>query len=815
MNKESIDIIGMSCANCASTIEKGLSSIDGVDLASVNFASEKAKIVFDENKVKLSELEEKIKELGYDVVSNRVDTSGSVDLNLTGMSCANCSLTIEKALSNTDGVESVSVNFASEKAHVVFDKLKINTGEIIKIIEEVGYGATEIVSYENTTGEDEKQRFTRKLGFSALISGLLAFPLILSMLFSMAPIAAIREYGILLHNPVLQWILATPVQFIIGFRFYKNAWKALKVKSAGMDLLVAIGTSAAYFFSIYTGFFATHEGSQHELYFEASAVVITLVLYGKYLEALAKSKTSDAIKKLIGLQAKTARVLKTDENRNQKETEVLIEHVVPGDIIVVYPGEKIPVDGIIIEGTSAIDESMLTGESIPAEKKSGDSVVGASMNQFGSFKMKATAVGKDTMLSQIISVVEEAQGSKAPIQNLADKVSGVFVPLVISAAFITFLIWTFVFGDFTSGLINAVAVLVIACPCALGLATPTALMVGTGRGASQGILIKNAEALELAGKIKTIVLDKTGTITQGKPLLQDVITFGSYSIDDLLKTAGMAEKKSEHPLAKAIVKASNEKFIELDEPINFEAFPGKGVSALIQMNHENKTVKVGKPFWIEENITMNTDMHKKITNLENSGKSVMMIQIDQKIEGLLTLADTVKPESKNAIAALKKMGITVYMITGDNAGSAHNIASQVNIDHVISGILPEGKAAEVKKLQEHGILVAMVGDGINDAPALATADVGMAIGTGTDIAMESADITLIHGNLVSIVRAIGLSRLTMAKIKQNLFWAFFYNSLGIPFAALGFLNPVIAGFAMAMSSLSVVSNSLSLKWKKF
>jgi Cu+-exporting ATPase len=840
MNKESIDIVGMSCANCATTIEKGLNSVEGVASASVNFASEKALVVYDEKKVRMSELEQKIKELGYDVASHLVKSSGSVDLNLTAMSCANCALTIEKALSSLNGVQTATVNFASEKAHVVFDASKINAAKMIKAVEDAGYGATEIVSRENKTGEDEKQKFTRRLGLSALISGILSLPLVLAMVFAMLPIASLQEFGLLLHNPLLQLLLATPVQFIIGFRFYRNAWKALKVKSAGMDLLVAMGTSAAYFFSIYTGFIQGHGPglrSGHELYFEASAVVITLVLYGKYLEALAKSKTSDAIKKLMGLQAKKARVLRPGENTGEnindansklQEIEVLIENVVPGDIIVVYPGERIPVDGVLIEGNSAIDESMLTGESLPVEKKTGDKVAGATMNQFGSFKMKATAVGKDTMLSQIISVVEEAQGSKAPIQNLADKVSGIFVPAVISVALLTFLTWYFVFGDFSSGLINAVAVLVIACPCALGLATPTALMVGTGKGASHGILIKNAQALELAGKINAIILDKTGTITQGKPVLTDVISLGNYAADELLNIAAAAEKKSEHPLAKAIVKAAKEKKVEksfqIVDPTSFEAVPGKGVTAVIRIHNEDKTVSVGKPDWFTvnsttpPNSTINFNLKKideNIKELENSGKSVMMVQINKKLEGLLTLADTVKPDSVSAISELKKMKIEVYMITGDNAGSAESIARQVGIEHVIAGVLPERKAAEVKKLQEQGHVVAMVGDGINDAPALAAADVGMAMGTGTDIAMESADVTLIHGSLASIVRAIGLSQMTMSKIRQNLFWAFFYNTIGIPFAALGFLNPVIAGAAMAMSSLSVVSNSLSLRWKKF
>jgi len=821
MTRNTIDIVGMSCANCAATIEKGLNSLPGVESASVNFASEKAQVVYDDQTVDLGRLEATIRELGYEVPGRSEAAAGAADFNLTGMSCANCALTIEKALAKLDGVQSASVNFASEKAHVEYDISRITPQQMVATVVEAGYGASEIVSLENKSGEDEKKQFTKKLGVTSLISALLSMPLILAMVFSMTPVAALREIADLLHNPWLQLALATPVQFIIGFRFYKNAWKALKVKSAGMDLLVALGTSAAYFFSVYTGFIQTgHTGPGHQLYFEASAVVITLVLYGKYLEALAKSKTSDAIHKLIGLQAKKARVLRKGENQELSEMEIPIENVMRGDLVMVYPGEKIPVDGILLEGDSTIDESMLTGESLPVEKKTGDTVAGATINLYGSFKMKTTAVGKDTMLSQIIAIVEEAQGSKAPIQNLADKVSGIFVPAVITAALITLGVWTFVLDVFGAGLINAVAVLVIACPCALGLATPTALMVGTGRGASQGVLIKNAEALELAGKITAIVLDKTGTITEGKPVLRETVSLGEYPPEQVLLIAAMAEKKSEHPLARSIVKAAEKQFFALDDPISFEAVPGKGVRAVIRMNNEDKTIHVGKPGWFDdkevftEGHVLEQAAREKIKALEDSGGSVMVVFIDKNPEGILTLADTMKPGSVGAVAGLKKMGITVYMITGDNIGSATHIASQAGIEHVIAGVLPEGKAAEVKKLQDQGEMVAMVGDGINDAPALATADIGMAIGTGADIAMESADITLIHGSLSSIVRAIALSKATMSKIRQNLFWAFFYNTLGIPFAAMGFLNPVIAGAAMAMSSLSVVSNSLSLRWKK-
>jgi len=824
VRKESIQIIGMSCSNCAATIEKGLSEIDGVQSVAVNFAAEKASVVFDIKKTTKEFLEKKIVELGYEVPDTRSSLESNehlkpIDFELSGMSCSNCALTIEKVISTLPGVKSATVNFASEKGHALADLSVISENEIVSAIQNAGYEARIIQSETKNIAQDQKKEHTRKMGISTLWAALLSAPLISGMLFvfisNYFPFKILITVAHFLHNPWLQLFLATPVQFIFGARFYRNAWHALKVKSAGMDLLVSMGTSAAYFYSIYTGFFAPRT-NMPELYFEASAVVITLVMYGKYLEAVAKSKTSDSIKSLLGLQPKSARVLV-----NGHETEIPVDQVKKDDLIIIYPGEKIPVDGIIIEGTSMVNESMLTGESLPVNKTVGDKVAGATINQYGSFKIRATAIGKDSMLAQIIAIVEEAQGSKAPIQKLADKVSSIFVPAVVTVSVLTFSVWFFGFHNLSAAMINAVAVLVIACPCALGLATPTALMVGTGRGASMGILIKNGEALEIAEKINAIILDKTGTITTGKPQVSDIITLGNFNQAELLQIAAIAEKRSEHPLGKAIVSAAKNKNMILAEPDTFEVFPGGGIIAIIPartlVNFKTAlSIYIGNYNWIIKQINSkaDNDLENKITALESEGKATIVITINNNIEGILAVSDQIKSDSKNAIDALKKLGILVYMVTGDNAGSANVIAEKAGIENVFSGVLPANKAEEVKKLQSRGYTVAMVGDGINDAPALTTADIGIAIGTGTDIAIESSDITLIHGNLPAVVRTIKLSRATMKKIRQNLFWAFFYNIIGIPFAAMGFLTPVIAGAAMAMSSISVISNSLSLKMKK-
>lgn len=722
-----------------------------------------------------------------------------VELKITGMSCAACSAKIERRLGKMDGVMMAAVNLATEKASVEFDTSKVSTSEIINIVGNLGYKAEKIEDVSKDKEKEQREKEVKKLRFELIASVILSSPLILAMLLSL-----IKLDVAFLHNEYFQLIIATPVQFIIGFRFYKNAYHALKSKSTNMDVLIAMGTSAAYFFSIYNAFFVPLKAGMmmKDLYFEAGAVIITLILLGKYLEAVAKGKTSEAIKKLMGLQAKTARII-----RNGIEEDIAIEDVEVGFIVVVRPGEKIPVDGKIVEGNSSIDESMLTGESLPVEKKAGDFVIGATINKFGTFKFETTKIGKDTALSQIIKMVEDAQGSKAPIQKIADQVSGIFVPVVIGIALITFLVWYLVVDDFTSAIVSAVSVLVIACPCALGLATPTAIMVGTGKGAENGILIKGGEHLERAYKLNSIVLDKTGTITKGKPEVTDIIPLGVMQKDELLKLAAISEKSSEHPLGVAIYEKGKRDFESIPDPDKFEAIPGRGIMSVVG----DKAIFIGTRKLLKEKGIEIDNIESTIINLEDEGKTAMLMAINNKAEAILAVADTVKEHSKEAIEDLIKMGIEVYMITGDNKRTASAIAKQVGIKNVLAEVLPENKAEEVEKLKKQGKIVGMVGDGINDAPALATADIGMAIGTGTDVAIEAADITLMRGDLRSIPTAIKLSKKTMNKIKQNLFWAFIYNIIGIPFAALGLLSPIIAGGAMAFSSVSVVTNSLSLK----
>jgi len=725
--------------------------------------------------------------------------SKSEVLKISGMSCAACSARIEKRLNGMEGIQKAAVNLASEKAVVEYDSSKIKVSDIIKAVEALGYSAERAEEVSADREKEQREKEIKRLRLELTVSAVLTSPLLFAMVLML-----INADIPIFHNPYFQLAFATPVQFIIGFRFYKHAFYALRAKSANMDVLIAMGTTAAYFFSVYNAFFAPMDfGSMmKELYFEAGAVIITLILLGKYLEAVAKGKTSDAIKKLMGLQAKTARVV-----RDGKEGDIPIEEVKAGDIIIVRPGEKVPVDGRILEGNSSIDESMLTGESLPAEKKAGDYVIGATINKFGTFRFEATKVGKDTALSQIIKMVEDAQGSKAPIQKIADRVAGVFVPAVIAIALVTFLVWYLVTGDFAAAIISAVSVLVIACPCALGLATPTAIMVGTGKGAENGILIKGGEYLETTYKLDTVVLDKTGTITKGKPEVTDIITVGGMSENEVLRLAAIAEKSSEHPLGAAIYEKGKDQFGTLPDPEQFEAIPGRGIMAVVG----GRQIHIGTRMLMQE---LNADIGQAETaagKLEDEGKTAMLMAADGRLEAVIAVADTLKESSKEAIAELKKMGIEVYMITGDNKRTAAAIARQVGIDNVLAEVLPENKAEEVEKLKRRGKKVAMVGDGINDAPALATADIGMAMGTGTDVAIEAADITLMRGDLKTIPAAIRLSRRTMRKIKQNLFWAFIYNIIGIPFAAFGLLNPMIAGGAMAFSSVSVVTNSLSLK----
>jgi Cu+-exporting ATPase len=796
-SKETIRISGMSCAACAARVEKVLNNLEGIKNAAVNLAVEKAVVEYDNNIISIEDIIDAIKKLGYDAVSEQADTISSAVLKVSGMSCAACAARVEKQLGSLEGVHSAAVNLASERASVEYDSEKIKTSDLIKAVEAIGYKAERAEELSVDREKEQREKEIRRLRLELVISAILTAPLLFSMLLMITNIDIP-----FFHNEYFQLIVATPVQFIIGFRFYKNAYRALRSGSANMDVLIAMGTTAAYFYSIYNAFFAPHEGMMKELYFESSAVIITLILFGKYLEAVAKGRTSEAIKKLMGLQAKTARVI-----RDGREEDIPIEEVVPGDVIVVRPGEKIPVDGRILEGDSAVDESMLTGESLPVEKTAGDHVVGATINRFGTFRLEATRVGKDTVLSQIIKMVEDAQGSKAPIQKIADRVSGVFVPVVLAIALVTLLAWYLITGDLTGGIVSAVSVLVIACPCALGLATPTAIMAGTGKGAENGILIKGGEHLEMTYRLNAVVLDKTGTITKGQPEVTDVIPLGSMDRGELLRMAAAAEKNSEHPLGEAIYEQGKKESGTVPEAEQFAAIPGKGVMAVV----EGRQIYIGTRKLMQEAGIDTGSAENVIAGLEDDGKTAMLMAADGRLEAVIAVADTLKESSKDAIDELKKMGIEVYMITGDNKRTASAIAKQAGITNVLAEVLPEDKAEEVGKLKKQGMKVAMAGDGINDAPALVAADIGIAMGTGTDVAIEAADITLLRGDLMLIPAAIRLSKMTMRKIKQNLFWAFIYNIIGIPVAAFGLLNPMIAGGAMAFSSVSVVTNSLRLR----
>ncbi|MFY9324234.1 MAG: heavy metal translocating P-type ATPase, partial [Syntrophomonadaceae bacterium] len=729
------------------------------------------------------QFEDTIEKLGYRVIKEKESVENKITLRVSGMTCAACSARVEKKLDSLEGVKAANVNLGTEKATVEYLPEQITVADLIKAVRSVGYEAEIVEDISRDQEMEEKEAEIQNLRILLVISIALSLPLLLSMLLS---ILGWDWAGTAwLHNQYFQLIIATPIQFLIGARFYQQSYYALRSGSANMDVLIAMGTSAAYFFSLYNVFFEeVGLGMMKSLYFETSAIIITLVLLGKYFEAVAKGKTSEAIRKLAALQAKTARVV-----REGVEVDIPIEEVEIGDIVIVRPGEKVPVDGRIVEGHSSLDESMLTGESIPVDKQIGDMVFGATINKFGTFKLEATRIGKETALAQIIKMVEDAQGSKAPIQKIADQVAGVFVPTVLAIAVVTFVIWYLLGQEINQALLSAVAVVVIACPSALGLATPTAIMVGTGKGAENGILIKGGEHLEAAYKLNAVVVDKTGTITKGIPELTDVLSLGDLEPDDILQLASIAEKRSEHPLGVAIAARAIEVFGQLSEPDSFEAIPGRGVQAVV----DGKTVYVGTRRLMREKGIDIEGLESRITELEDQGKTAMLMAVEDKLAGILAVADTVKESSPEAIADLQNMGIEVYMITGDNHRTADAIARQVGIRHVLAEVLPENKAEQVNQLQAEGMIVAMVGEGINDAPALATAHIGMAMGTGTDIAMEAADITLMRGDLRTIPAAIRLSRQTMRKIKQNLFWAFIYNIIGIPIAALGMLNPVIAG----------------------
>ncbi len=808
--KARIHITGMTCTTCAATIEKGLAETLGVEHAKVSFASEKASIEYDPTKVDLAKIKHTISQIGYGVATKK-----SI-FPVSGMTCASCVARVEEALSSVPGVVAANVNLASEKATVEYTE-GMELADLRRAVKEAGYelgSEAETLEDVTTAAQRELRGVRNRFIFAAILAS------------SIMALMWVPSFG---GKPYLLWALATPVQFWAGWRFYRGAWGALRHKTTDMNTLVAVGTSAAYFYSMVAvlspGLFAATE-VELGLHFDTSAMIITLILLGRFLETRARGQTSEAIKKLIGLNPKTALVI-----RNGEEREISVEDVQVGDLILVRPGERVPVDGIIREGYSSIDESMITGESIPVEKKAGDEVIGASINKTGSFKFEATRVGKNTTLAQIIRLVDEAQGSKAPIQRLADIIASYFVPIVIGIATITFIVW-YLTGPtpaLTYAILNFVAVLVIACPCAMGLATPTAIIVGTGKGAEHGVLIRSAEALEKSHQIGAVLLDKTGTLTQGEPKVTDIIAVPSSSQEEVLRLAASAEHGSEHPLGEAIVKAAAEKKLQVPSASDFNAIPGHGVEALVI----GKKLLLGNLRLIKNRGFSLYGLEEEAERLWVKGKTVMFLGIDSRVVGIIALADTLKPNAKAAVDALHSMGIEVMMLTGDNRRTAKAIAQEVGIDRALAEVLPEHKAQEVKKLQQEGKVVAMVGDGINDAPALAQSDVGIAIGTGTDVAMETADITLIRGDLGGIVTAISLSKRTMRTIKQNLFWAFAYNTALIPVAAgvlylafgntgvpsglhfilgdYGFLNPILAAAAMAASSITVVSNSLRLK----
>ncbi|ANU26436.1 heavy metal translocating P-type ATPase [Planococcus versutus] len=782
-----VAITGMTCAACANRVEKGLQKLPGVQEATVNFATEKANVVFDNEQASMTEVQKKIEQLGYGVQQEEIDFS------IQGMTCANCSARIEKVLNKMEGVQLANVNLAMETGHVSYSPGTVTPEDFVKRIQSLGYDA--VLEQEREAATDHKQQEIKKKTRLFWISAALSFPLLWTM-FSHFSFTSWMYVPEILMNPLVQWALATPVQFIIGASFYKGAYFALKNKSANMDVLVALGTSAAYFYSVYLVLANWSTESTMGLYFETSAVLITLIILGKVFEARAKGRSSDAIKKLMKLQPQHALVERGDEF-----ISLPISEVKTGDILLIKPGASIPVDAAVLSGHSAVDESMLTGESLPVDKEAGDAVFAATVNSNGSLHIRADKVGKDTILSNIIRVVEQAQGSKAPIQRLADQISSVFVPIVVGIAVLTFIIWYFVVspGNFPTALESTIAVLVIACPCALGLATPTSIMAGSGRAAEQGVLFKTAESLENTKHIDTIVLDKTGTITNGRPVVTDFVPADGVDLDELKNIAASAENQSEHPVAQAI-----SDYGESNLTVSFfEAVPGHGIRATVA----NRQVVMGNRRLMDDLVI---DEAQAVA-LEQDGKTVMFISVDGHYSGLVAVADTVKTTAKQAIHEMKDMGLHVVMLTGDQEQTAMAIAKQVGIEEIFAGVLPTEKADVITKLQAQGRHVAMAGDGLNDAPALASADVGMAMGTGTAIAMEAADITLMQGDLMRVVDAVRMSRLTVRNIKQNLFWALAYNTIGIPIAAAGLLAPWLAGAAMAFSSVSVVMNALRLQ----
>lgn len=815
IEKQIVSITGMNCASCTSKVENAVSQISGVAKASVNLATEKLSVEYDQSELGLDKIKKTITNLGYQVVEET--STGSVTIPISRMSCTSCSNKVEKAIGKMNGVSKVSVNFATEKAVVSYDSKVVKLSEMKRVIEEVGFQPLEIADL-SSVDEDKlrKEKKIKTLWIKTIVSTIFCLPLFYIAMVPMIDWLPLHvpQFMDPMTNPFtfmwIQIILTIPI-VIAGVDFYRIGFKALFRGAPNMDSLVAIGTGAAIIYSIWA-IIQVYGGNHHavmNLYLETAGVIVTLILLGNTLEAITKGKTSEAIKKLMGLAPKTATII-----HHGKEMEVPISEVEIGDIVLVRPGEKIPVDGIITEGFTAIDESMLTGESMPVDKKAGDKVFAASINKNGMIYFKAEKVGADTALAQIIKLVEDAQGSKAPIAQVADIITGYFVPVAVGIAIVAGLGWFIATGDIEFSILILMAVLLIACPCALGLATPTALMVGTGKGAENGILIKGGEALEAAHKLQTIVFDKTGTITEGKPQVTDVITVGDVSESALLQVAASAEKGSEHPLGEAIVVDAEAKGLELLKVEKFEAITGKGISALIN----DSQILIGNRRLMDEKEIALEELNQKADALASEGKTPMFVAADSNIIGIVAVADVVKESSRAAIEKLHKMGIEVAMITGDNKKTAAAIAKQVGIDRVLAEVLPENKAEEVKRLQGEGKRVAMVGDGINDAPALAQSDVGIAIGSGTDVAIESADIVLMKSDLMDVPTAIQLSKKTIANIKQNLFWAFLYNIILIPVAAGALyifggplLNPVYAAGAMAFSSISVLLNALRLK----